>query len=85
MSSKQFYIAFAISIITMKMQRLPCLVSGELGKDGWLLFLFFTLINIIGIMLVFWIFRKIDLQNVLNYSKNNFFNILRGFVIKINI
>ena len=81
MSSKQFYIAFAISIITMKMQRLPCLVSGELGKDGWLLFLFFTLINIIGIMLVFWIFRKIDLQNVLNYSKNNFFNILRGFLL----
>ncbi len=77
MSSRQFYIMLAISVIAMKMQKLPSLVVGELGKDAWLLFLVFALINIIGIVLVFFIFKRIDLKNVLKPSKNFFFNILR--------
>lgn len=77
MSSKQFYILFCISVITMKMQRLPSLVSGELGKDGWLLFLLFTVVNIIGICIVFVIIKRVDPKIVLNPSKNKFFNIFR--------
>lgn len=61
----------------MKMQRLPSLVSGELGKDGWLLFLLFTVVNIIGICIVFVIIKRVDPKIVLNPSKNKFFNIFR--------
>ena len=73
MSARQFYIILAISVITMKMQKLPSLVAGELGKDSWIFFLIYTLINIVGILLVFVIFRHINLQSVLKPSKNKFF------------
>lgn len=82
MSARQFYIVLAISVITMKMQKLPCLVAGELGKDSWIFFLVYTLINIIGIVLVFVILKRLDLKTVLKSSKNKFFNILR-FVLMV--
>lgn len=82
MSARQFYIVLAISVITMKMQKLPCLVAGELGKDSWIFFLVYTLINIIGIVLVFVILKRLDLKSVLKSSKNKFFNILR-FVLMV--
>lgn len=82
MSARQFYIILAISVITMKMQKLPPLVAGELGKDTWLFFLIYALINIIGIVLVFFILRRLDIKTVLNQSKNKIFNILR-FVLMI--
>lgn len=82
MSSRQFYIVLAISVITMKMQKLPSLVAGELGKDSWLFFLIYALINIIGIILVFAILKRVDLKTVLKPSKNSFFNILR-FILMI--
>lgn len=82
MSSRQFYITFAICVITMKMQKMPCLAIGELGKDAWLLFLIYAAINVLGIVLVFWISKKIDLKNVLKPSKNAVFNIFR-FILMI--
>lgn len=77
MSARQFYITLAICVITMKMQKLPCLAAGKLGKDAWLMFLFFMIINIVGIIFVFWILKYIDVKNVLKSSNNLFFNILR--------
>lgn len=82
MSARQFYIILAISTITMKIQKLPSLVAGELGKDSWLFFLVYALINSLGILLVFVILRKVDLKTVLKQSKNKIFNILR-FVLMI--
>ena len=77
MSARQFYIVLAFSVITMKMQKLPCLVAGELGKDTWLFFLIYAIINILGILLVFFILKRLDLKTVLKPSKNVIFNILR--------
>ena len=75
MSARQFYIVLALSVIAMKMQKLPSLVSGQLGKDAWVLFGVYGLINLIGILFVFFIFKHIDLKTVLKPSKNIFFNI----------
>lgn len=77
MSSRQFYVMLAIAVISMKMQKLPCLVSGEIGKDAWLLFVLYALINIIAILIVFFILKRIDVKSVLKFSKNAFFNIFR--------
>lgn len=82
MSSRQFYITFAICVITMKMQKMPCLAIGEFGKDAYLMFLIFAAINVIGIVIVFGIFKKIDVKNVLKSSNNAFFNILK-FILMI--
>lgn len=77
MTARQFYIVLAISVITMKMQKLPSLVSDQLGKDSWLLFLVFTLINILGICFVFFIIQRVDLKTILNSSKKPFINFFR--------
>ena len=81
MSARQFYIVLALSTIAMKMQKLPSLVSSELGKDTWLFFALFGLINVIGILLVFIIFKRVDPKTVLKPTKNTFFNILRFFLM----
>ena len=81
MSARQFYIVLAISVIAMKMQKLPCLVAGEIGKDAWLLFVVYMLINLFAICLVFFIFKRVDPKTVLKPSKNLFFNILRIFLM----
>ena len=85
MSARQFYIILAISVITMKMQKLPPLVAGELGKDTWLFFLVYALINIIGIVLVFYILKRLDIKTVLKESKNKFFNILRFVLMLVTL
>ena len=85
MSARQFYIVLAISVIAMKMQKLPSLVAGELGKDAWLLFIIYTLINILAIVLVFFIFKRVDPKTVLKPSKNLFFNILRIFLMIVTL
>lgn len=77
MSSRQFYIVLALSVISMKMQKLPSLVAGDLGKDGWLLFLCFTLINIIGIILVFVLTKKSSVERLLQPTRNQFLNFPR--------
>lgn len=81
MSSRQFYIMLAIAVIAMKMQKLPCLVSGELGKDAWLLFIAYTIINVILILFIFFILKRIDVKSVLKFSKNIFFNIFRIILV----
>ena len=81
MSSRQFYIILAIAVISMKMQKLPCLVSGELGKDAWLLFIVYMLINVIAILLIFFILRRIDVKSVLKFSKSTIFNIFRIILV----
>lgn len=85
MSARQFYIVLALSVIAMKMQKLPSLVSGQLGKDAWVLFGVFGLINLIGILFVFFIFKHIDLKTVLKPSKNIFFNILRFILMFVTL
>ena len=59
MSSRQFYIMLCVGVLTMKMQKLPCLIYGELGKDGYLLFLANMLINLLLICLVFFVLKKL--------------------------
>lgn len=85
MSARQFYIMLAICVITMKMQKMPCLVASALGKDAWLLFLAYATINLLGILLVFFILKRIDIKNVLKSSNNTFFNILKFILMIITI
>ena len=70
LSSKQFYIMLIIGVISMKMQKLPGLVYGELGKDGYLLFLIYMLVNILLIILVFFIIKRINFDSILKQRKS---------------
>ena len=78
MTSRQFYMVFAISVITMKMQKLACLVFSETGKDAWLMFIFYLAANLIGIIISYLIvktFKKYtkSANYGLNFKNNNIF------------
>ena len=45
MSSSQFYITLFVGILSLKIQKLPCLIASEIGKDTWLLFLMYIFVN----------------------------------------
>ena len=70
MSARQFYIMLVIGVFSMKMQKLPSLVYGELGKDGYLLFLFYMLINLLFIIWVFYILKKVKIAQILSPTKS---------------
>lgn len=61
MSARQFYITLFVITISLKVQKLPSLISAELGKDSYLLVIAYLAVNIIGILLAFFI---------LNHTKN---------------
>ena len=72
MSSRQFYIMLIIGVISMKMQKLPSLVYGELGKDGYLLFGLYMIINIAFIVIAFYILKKLKIEKVFSPTKRLF-------------
>ena len=83
LSSKQFYIMLIIGVISMKMQKLPGLVYGEIGKDGYLLFLAYMIINILFIILAFFVMKRTKQENVLNPSRNLFLECVRKFLFLV--
>lgn len=70
MSARQFYIMLTIGVFSMKMQKLPALIYGELGKDGYLLFLLYMLINLVFIVVAFYILKRVKLAQVLSPAKS---------------
>ena len=81
LSSKQFYIMLIIGVISMKMQKLPGLVYGELGAHGYILFLIYMLINLLLIVFVFFIIKKLKTENILKSHKSFVFECSIGFTI----
>lgn len=77
LSSKQFYIMLIIGVISMKMQKLPGLVYGELGVHGYILFLMYMLINLLLIVFVFFIIKKLKTEDVLKSHKSFVFECIR--------
>lgn len=59
MTSRQFYFIFAIFIITLKIQKMPCMLYDYLQKDSYVLFIIFIFINLIEISLAFYITKKL--------------------------
>lgn len=58
MTARQFYITLFIMVISLKVQKLPSLISESLGKDSYLLILLFLGINLLGILLAFYILKR---------------------------
>ncbi|MBQ8451633.1 MAG: GerAB/ArcD/ProY family transporter [Clostridia bacterium] len=57
-SSRQFYITIFIFSLCLKIQKLPALIAENLGKDGYILILFYTLIEVVGISIAFLILKN---------------------------
>ncbi|MBQ8425110.1 MAG: GerAB/ArcD/ProY family transporter [Clostridia bacterium] len=60
MTSKQFYFILAIFVITLKIQKMPCIIYEYLEKDSYIVFVIFMFINILEITLAYYIAKKIN-------------------------
>jgi len=81
MTARQFYIIVCFFVITTKMQRFASLLFSETGKDGYLIILIYALINIIGILLAFFIYKFLNTDKFKNQKTNIIFSFLKKFVM----
>lgn len=81
MTSRQFYISLFIMTISLKIQKLPSLISESLGKDSYLLVLLFLGINLFGIGLAFFILNRTKDDHVLKRSNTWFGSIFKKLIL----
>lgn len=81
MTARQFYIILSLFVISTKMQRFPSLLSSEFGKDGYLLILIYFIINFIGILLAFFIYKFLDRDKFNNEKANVLFRFLKKIIM----
>ena len=72
MTSRQFYIMLLIFVIMTKMQRFSTLLFSEIGKDGYLIILLYLAVNILFIMLAFFIYKFLNRDKLRNKSSSLF-------------
>ena len=78
MTARQFYITLWIMVVSIKVQKLPSLVASNLGKDSYLIVLAYLVVNILLILLAFYILKKTK-----NKSLNQTKSVVAKFFVKI--
>lgn len=81
MTSRQFYIMLSLFVISTKMQRFPSLLSSEFGKNGYLLIIFYFLVNIVGILLAFVIYKFLDREKFNNEKTGIIFRFIKKLIM----
>lgn len=76
MTSKQFYFIFSIFIISLKIQKMPCILFNYLNKDSYIIFLLYLLIDFFCVIFAFFLAKKINKYKIDTLSNNNFLDIL---------
>lgn len=82
MTSRQFYIMLSLIVISLKIQKMPCIISDILSKDGYVLILLYFLVDIVLISIAFFIAKQTRGKsfNFNNVTLNIFKKILLIFV-----
>lgn len=81
MSSRQFYIVFLVFVMSLKIQKLPCIMYGINGKDSYISILLYLAVNLIGILLAFLILKRTKGVSFMDKSKSLFFEILKKLIL----
>ena len=77
MTSKQFYIMLFVFTVSLKVQKLPCIIYGEVKRDGWITMLAYMVINIVGILLAFYILHKTKHMSLEDRCKSRFAEVIK--------
>lgn len=78
MTARQFYFVLITFVISLKIQRMPCLVYDLLGKDSYVLYLIFLVLDLVGIVVAFFLSKKLKIIT----EKNLKGSFLMEFVIR---
>ena len=79
MTSRQFYFILATFVISLKIQKMPCIIYDFLGKDSYILFIVYLVINVVEIAVAFYVSQKIRNQRDDKEKKKRFYDILLKF------
>ena len=72
MTARQFYILLWVMVVSLKVQRLPSLIYDSLGRHGYLILFLYLAVNVLGILLAFFILNRSG-QKSLSENKGSFF------------
>ena len=72
MTSRQFCILLALLTISVKVQKLPCFMFEVLGKDSFVMFLFYMAVNVVGILMALFILKIKERREMLGLSESRF-------------
>ena len=81
MTARQFYIMLIITTLSLKVQKLPSIIYDGLGKDGYLILTVYFIVDIVGIILAFFILKKFKQNKTVQTEKSKFIEILKKFLI----
>lgn len=81
MSARQFYIVFLVFVISLKVQKLPSIMYGIYGKDSFISILLYLVVNLIGILLAFFILKRTKGLSFMDKSKSKIFEILKKIIL----
>lgn len=76
MTARQFYFAIVIFIITLKIQKFPCLVYQFLDKDSVLLIVIFAFIELFGVIFAFYLAKLMKKNNLSRNIGSGFYSVL---------
>ncbi len=81
MTARQFYIILFIMVVSLKVQKLPSLISKTLEKDIFAVVIAYFLINLILICFAFYILKKTKNFSINKHSNNLFIKILKPLLL----
>ncbi len=81
MTSRQFYIMLFFIVISLKVQRLPSIISSSLEKDSYLLILLFLVIEIVLIALAFFILKHLRTKTLTITDGNAFSKLIKKLIV----
>lgn len=70
MTSKQFYVMLFITTISLKVQKLPSIIYDKLGKDGYLILFAYFAVDIVLIMLAFFVLSTLKNSPIMPQNKS---------------
>lgn len=71
LTKRQAIILFAILTISVKLQRLPALISADFSRDGYIAFAVLFLIDFLLLLIVLSVYKKLGDQTIFNYIEKN--------------
>lgn len=71
LTKRQAIILFAILTISIKLQRLPALISADFSRDSYIAFLCLFLFDFLLLLVVLKVYKKLGDQTIFEYIKTN--------------
>lgn len=79
MTARQFYFVLITFVVSLKIQKMPCLLYEFLGKDNYILYLIFLILDIVGVIVAFFLSRKLRIITENNLKGS----VVLEFIIKV--